>query len=86
MKAGRELPIPPAAQRSSDAAEIISVWISDGAPSVVVRSGIWDDPASWGILLADILGHIVKAHANTGGIGPDVFRRRVLEGFRAETG
>ena len=82
----RDLPVPAAVQRSSDSLEIARIWIVSEAPVVSIRSGIWSDPAAWGILLADALTHIVLAHRNTPGFDEADFRSRVIEGFRAETG
>lgn len=40
--------------------EILRVWIANKGQHVSLRAGIWEDPASWGIMLADLARHIAN--------------------------
>lgn len=51
MPKKHELPIPGPAQRDDSAQEIVRVWAAAGAQHVALATGLWHDPAAWGILL-----------------------------------
>ena len=76
--------IPEAAHHDDNSFELIRVWIADHRQHVILRGGVWDDPALWGMMLADLAGHI----ANTFERGSEVNRsetlRRIRAGFDAE--
>ena len=58
----RPLPHPPDAEHDSDSLEMIRGWIVNGELQVVLSSWVWqDEPAQWGRLLADIVGHLSDA-------------------------
>jgi hypothetical protein len=44
-----ELPIPPAAADDADARELVRVWAASGAQHVTIATGVWEDPAAWGL-------------------------------------
>ena len=76
---------PPAVLRDKAAFEILRVWIADHGPHVSIRSGAWEDPFAWGIVLADLARHIANAHQMQNlKIDPEAFLERLLEGFHAE--
>ena len=50
-----------------------------------LRSGVWEDPFAWGIVLADLARHIVNAESlQRANVDKDAFLARLLEGFEAE--
>lgn len=57
-----ELPIPVDAKRSPDSTEIFRAWIVKGGLQVSLQRG-FDDPAAWGILLADVARHASRSYA-----------------------
>jgi hypothetical protein len=57
------LPIPAAASRDPRSLEVLRVWIANGEQHVALAFGMWEDPAAWGLLLADLARHIAEAHA-----------------------
>ena len=65
---------PPAASRDKASFELLRVWVAEQGQHVSLRSGAWEDPFAWGIVLADLARHIVNA----------AFLERMLEGFQAE--
>jgi hypothetical protein len=85
MAADKFLDIPPAAQRDKASFEVLRVWIAEQGQHVSLRSGAWEDPFAWGIVLADLARHIANAHQlQNKSVDPDKFLDRLLEGFEAE--
>jgi hypothetical protein len=62
-----QLPAPPAAKASSSALELVRVWAIDGKQHVTLATDLWDDPASWGIMLVDLAKHGADAYQRTTG-------------------
>lgn len=76
---------PPAAGRDTAAFELLRVWIAEQGQHVSLRSGVWEDPFAWGIVLADLARHILNAESlNHKDIDKDAFLNRLIEGFQAE--
>jgi hypothetical protein len=57
-----ELPMPPLAAAAARAAEVARVWIADGKQHVTLNALAWNDPAAWGLLLADLAKHVASAY------------------------
>ena len=76
---------PPAASRDKASFELLRVWVAEQGQHVSLRSGTWEDPFAWGIVLADLARHIVNAEAlNNKELDKEAFFERMLEGFEAE--
>lgn len=85
MATGKELNPPPAAGRDKAAFELLRVWVADQGQHVSLRSGTWEDPFAWGIVLADLARHIVNAESmQKKDFDSEAFLGRMLEGFQAE--
>ncbi|MCU1223645.1 MAG: hypothetical protein JWQ42_1738 [Edaphobacter sp.] len=85
MAADKFLDIPPAAQRDKASFEVMRVWIANQGQHVSIRSGAWEDPFAWGIVLADLARHVALAHEmQDNKVDKDAFLERLLEGFHAE--
>ena len=85
MGAEKTLSIPPVAQRDKASFEVLRVWIAEHGQHVSIRSGAWEDPFAWGIVLADLARHIALAHKlQHDDADPEAFVERLLEGFHAE--
>jgi hypothetical protein len=85
--ASKDLEIPAAAARDKASFEVLRVWIAEKGQHVSLRSGAWEDPFAWGIVLADLARHIALAHQlqHPGEeADQDAFVARLLEGFHAE--
>src|ERR1039457_1262129 len=61
MPPTKHLDIPPAAARDHASFEVLRVWIAEQGQHVSIRSGAWEDPFAWGIVLADLARHIAFA-------------------------
>ena len=85
MANNKELAPPPAVSRDKAAFELLRVWVAEQGQHVSLRSGAWEDPFAWGIVLADLARHIVNAEAiHKKSLDKDAFFERMLEGFHAE--
>lgn len=85
MPSDKHLSIPPVAQHDKASFEVLRVWIAEQGQHVSIRSGAWEDPFAWGIVLADLARHIALAHEmQKPGTDKDKFLERLLEGFEAE--
>lgn len=79
-----ELPIPPIAQSDKGAIELVRVWASDGRQHVSVATGVWNDPAAWGIMLVDLARHVAGAYHDAKGLDQETVLDRIKAGFDAE--
>jgi len=85
MSPEKSLSLPPVAQRDKASFEVLRVWIAEQGQHVSIRSGAWEDPFAWGIVLADLARHIALAHEmQDKSVDKDAFLERLLEGFSAE--
>ena len=81
-----ELNLPPAASLDANSTEIIRVWLANDNQHVVLASGVWEDPASWGLMLADLARHVANMYQRDFGADGSAILQRVLDGFWAEIG
>ncbi len=79
-----EIAAPPSASVDSQSFEVARLWIADGAPRVALRVDVWDDPAAWGLLLAEVARHVAVAYNQSAGHDATDALERVLIGFRTE--
>ena len=79
-----ELIIPPRAETDPNARELVRVWAAHGQQHVSIRVGVWPDPGAWGVMLADLVGHIANAYVQEGSSDAGVVTARILEMFNAE--
>lgn len=78
------LPIPISARNDPRATEILRVWAASGGQHVAINTGLWDDPAIWGLMLVDLARHVAKAHEQLGHMDSADFLHRLKQGFDAE--
>jgi hypothetical protein len=79
------LPIPAAASRDPRSLEILRVWIANGEQHVALSFGMWEEPAAWGLLLADLARHIAEAHAQQDDqVDAEDFLEQLRGGMEAE--
>jgi hypothetical protein len=85
MSTTKYLDPPPAAARDAAAFELLRVWIAEQGQHVSLRSGVWEDPFAWGIVLADLARHILNAESlSRRDLDKEAFLSRMIEGFQAE--
>ena len=58
--------VPPKVLEDPNATEVARIWIAHGRQYVHIRTGIWEDPAAWGIMLVDFARHIANAYEADG--------------------
>ena len=78
-----ELHIPEAAKKDPDAVEILRIWIAGDSQHVSLKTGVWVDPAAWGLMLADLARHVANAYAADGMDRAEALRR-VYQGLQVE--
>jgi hypothetical protein len=80
----KPLAIPHLAETGKESVELLRLWAVPGAgQQIILRHDVWNDPAGWGLALADIARHVARAHAQEGKDEAQVFQR-ILTGFRLE--
>ncbi len=79
-----ELPIPSRASDDPQAREILRLWIAAGGQHISLYAGVWEDPAAWGLMLADILTHLCRCYAQDAGLDTERTRERILQALHAE--
>jgi hypothetical protein len=79
-----ELQIPPHAAADRRARELVRVWAAGGKQHITLATGLWKDPASWGVMLVDLAKLIADAYQQTGGPKRADALQRIKCGFDAE--
>lgn len=79
-----QLKIPTAAEHDPDSFELLRVWIANQGQHVVLRSGVWEDPAAWGIMLSDLMQHIANAYQRDRGFDKAATLQRIKAGLDTE--
>lgn len=81
-----ELSPPPIVLGGVRGTELLRVWIADKSQHVSLRSGVWDDPASWGVLLVDLARHVSRSHCQSTPNKAQFYEvmNRIKQGFDAE--
>jgi Domain of unknown function (DUF5076) len=75
----RPLPHPPAAEHDPDALEMIRGWIIDGKLQIALAAWVWEDePAQWGRMFAEAVGHLSDAVSQETGRPKDEVRRQIV--------
>ena len=65
---------------------MLSVWVNDESPTILVRSDAWKDPAAWGILLADVVRTVALQYSETAGRAVDYVESRIAKTIAVELG
>jgi hypothetical protein len=79
-----ELIVPPAAQSGRAAVELLRAWVVDGSLHCTLAPEVWDEPANWGIMLADVARHVANALAERESVDPQPILASIAELFNAE--
>jgi hypothetical protein len=86
MAENDQLLIPDAAQTDPKSFELLRVWIANKGQHVSLRTGVWNDPAAWGIMLADLVRHVANAYQQDAGLDQLKTLRRIKAALDAELG
>ena len=85
MGINKQLAIPALAAKDERSFELLRVWIAEGSQAITLQPGIWQDPAAWGVMLADLARNIVTVHAEADpDLDTEAFLAAMLEGFDTE--
>ncbi|MCF3933419.1 DUF5076 domain-containing protein [Acuticoccus sp. M5D2P5] len=84
MSEHNRLEIPDSVAADPNAFELLSVWIANKQQYAVLQTGVWQDPAAWGIMLADLARHVADAYHHEEGRDVSVTLARIKEGIDAE--
>ncbi len=80
----KELSIPPAALSAKQAIELLRVWAANGSQHVTIETGLWADPAAWGLMLVDLARHVANSYEQKGAISRAEALTRIHAAFDAE--
>ena len=81
----KQLAVPDAAQKDAASFELIRVWIAQQSQQITLRPGVWQEPAAWGVMLADLARNIVQVHVeHDADLDGEAFLAALLEGFDNE--
>jgi hypothetical protein len=83
--APQQQPIPPDVEERSDAVEVLRAFVVDGGLSIAFTRA-FEDPAMWGMLLADIARHAAGAFEKEGAMSADEALARITEMLQSELG
>jgi hypothetical protein len=79
-----ELPTPPEAVKDPDSTELLRAWVIDQALHCTLNSGAFEDPATWGVLLADLMQHLADALKEQEGRDPAQTLQSIRAALEAE--
>lgn len=81
----KELPTTDKIKKSSDAMELLRVWHVNGEQEFVIASNVWEDPAAWGLLLADLARQITDSYGTNSAYGnQNEVLQRIKQGLDIE--
>jgi hypothetical protein len=85
----RTLVIPPPAQRDENSIQMLSAWIAERGLHCTMNVGMWhaegrDEPAAWGVLLADIVRHLASAIESERGVDASDIVADIVEALNEE--
>jgi hypothetical protein len=78
-----ELPAPPDAGDPT-AMEVLRAWLIDEQLHCSLRAEVFEDPTTWGSVLADVARHVALALKDAEGIDPVATLRTISESFARE--
>ena len=84
FKKNNEIIIPPELKTNNNSTEIIRIWIENNNQKFYLRTDIWEDPGSWGLLLVDLAKHIATSYSQNNQLDKGEALKRIREGFDAE--
>lgn len=79
-----QLLIPEATEADPNAFEILRLWIANKGQHVSLRIGVWEDPAAWGLVLADVARHVANAYKQEFSLDSAQTLQRIKAGFDVE--
>ncbi len=84
MSQNDQLFIPDAAKQDPTSFELLRVWVANKRQHVSLRTDVWKDPASWGVLLSDLMQHIANSYYQNDGLDRLKTLQRIKAGLDVE--
>jgi hypothetical protein len=84
MAQADQLRIPEPARTDAKSFELLRVWVAHQDQHISMRTGVWDDPAAWGVMLADLARHIANAFEKFEDRDPLEVLEAIKAGFEGE--
>ena len=79
-----QLQIPDAASKDPKSFELLRLWVANKDQHVSLRTGVWDDPAAWGMMLADMARHIANSYQQDKGLDRSQTLKRIKAALDVE--
>src|SRR5256885_1920459 len=79
-----ELLVPKSAKEDPASFELLRVWKAHESQHVSLRTGVWDDPAAWGVMLVDLARHIANSYHQSESTDRLNALQRIKAGWDAE--
>jgi hypothetical protein len=79
-----ELQIPAAAKSDAKSFELMRAWIADSDLHVSLQLGGWEEPAPWGVVLADLARHVANFYVDKMGMDREEVKAILREEFLEE--
>jgi hypothetical protein len=84
MAQSDQLRVPDPARTDPKSFELLRVWVAHQDQHISLRAGVWEDPAAWGTMLADLARHIANAFETYENRDAIEALERIRAGFEAE--
>ena len=81
-----QLEPPAAATEDARSFELLRLWYARNEQHIALREDVWDDPAAWGVLLADLARQIATDLANGHALDATQTLARIRLALDAELG
>ncbi len=79
-----QLDIPEIANKDPNSLEVLRAWVANNGLHVSIRGSVWEDPAAWGVLLADLARHVANMFQQEHNFDPQEVLARVGAALAAE--
>lgn len=79
-----ELAVPPTLAADPNALELLRAWLANGELECTLNVGIFEDPSSWGELLAHLARNVAEGLREQEGREPEEVLQRIRTVFNDE--
>lgn len=79
-----ELPVPPDLASDPDATEVIRAWVVNQQLEVSLATTAFEEPDTWGVLLAEVVRFVAEALHEQEGKDPEETVGRIVAAFEAQ--
>jgi hypothetical protein len=79
-----ELTVPEAAKSDVKSFELMRAWIANSDLHVSLQLGGWEEPAPWGVVLADLAHHVTNFYVEQMGMDREEVKNILREEFLEE--